>query len=471
MLLSCLLACAPEAPPETVGDDCPVDDPACVDWRYITDDAGRAMILHGVNTDGDAKAEGLPSLTEAEVPRLANELGFNHARFLVFWSQIEPEPGVYDDAYLDAVEARLDWFAAAGMSVVIDMHQDCWGDSIYQLATGDPEYGGINGAPVWATLTDGEPHDQIDGFWSLCYVSSDVMRAFDNFWDGRAGLQEAHAAAWAHVAARLGGHPAVLGYDLMNEPWEGSRVTEQESFDVGVYPDFLQRTIDAIRAVDTERWILYEPRAFGPNQGQPSWLPALDDPRAGNARLAYYPHFYPIAYEFGYDPDADGYIDDWQAERASEAAEHRVPMIVGEYSTLPFAGEADRAAYFARMNAMLDRTTSGWAFWDRSLLDDTLDGGDLTVEDYLVRPYARAVAGQPVEHGFDAETRVFSLSFDTRSRVTGPTEIFLPEATYPEGWRLEVSDGEWSSTWDEATRVLSVTTDPAESRHVLTIWP
>ena len=79
-----------------------------------------------------------------------------------------------------------------------------------------------------------------------------LSRAFDNFWDYDAHpeLQDHYAAMWAHVVDRFADHPAVLGYDIMNEPWEGKYVSDQETFDETLYHAFLQRVIDAIRAQD-----------------------------------------------------------------------------------------------------------------------------------------------------------------------------------------------------------------------------
>jgi endoglycosylceramidase len=180
-----------------------------------------------------------------------------------------------------------------------------------------------------------------------------------------------------------------------------------------------------------------------------------------------------VAYETGYDPASDGYIDQWQGYRAEEQDEHRAPMLVGEYSTLPCDDEAEREAYFLRMNTMLDATTSGWAFWDRGLLHATLGEGDLEVLDYLVRVYPRAVAGQPVEYGFDTASREFTLTFESRAKVEGPTEIAVPAMLYPDGWTVEVGDpeGSWSSQYDEATGVLTVETDPTIESHTITVSP
>ena len=59
----------------------------------------------------------------------------------------------------------------------------------------------------------------------------------------------------------------------------------------------------------------------------------------------------------------------------------------------------------------------------------------------VVRPYARATAGEPLHMGFDVKTRVFDFAFRHESAVTAPTEIFLPTYQYPDGCQVKVSDG------------------------------
>jgi len=62
----------------------------------------------------------------------------NAVRFLVLWAAVEPERGVYDDAYLDQVAERMAWARQAGLVVVLDLHQDVHGEG----------FGG-DGAPRW----------------------------------------------------------------------------------------------------------------------------------------------------------------------------------------------------------------------------------------------------------------------------------------------------------------------------------
>jgi len=65
----------------------------------------------------------------------------NSIRFLMTWAAIEPQKGVYDDAYLDAVATRIEWAKAANLLVVLDMHDDVYGEGFVK--------GGGDGAPMW----------------------------------------------------------------------------------------------------------------------------------------------------------------------------------------------------------------------------------------------------------------------------------------------------------------------------------
>ncbi len=58
----------------------------------------------------------------------------------------------------------------------------------------------------------------------------------------------AYAAVWRKLAAAFKGHPALLGYDIMNEP-HSTR---------GLWPEAAQRAVDAIREVDMEALIFVE---------------------------------------------------------------------------------------------------------------------------------------------------------------------------------------------------------------------
>ena len=454
-------------------DDDDTGDPENEDWRFLWDAQGRAMILRGCNLDGSAKGDsGLPAFSHEEVLALSGEWGFNFTRYLIFWFKIEPEPGVYDEAYLDEVETRLDWAAEAGLQVVLDMHQDLWGPGI------SDSWGGSDGAPQWATLTDDFPHipfSQYLGSWAFDYLSPAVIRAFDNFWDYQRHpeLQDHYAAMWAHVVERFRDHPAVLGYDPMNEPWQGTGIFHYREFDETLYSDFSQRMIDAIRAVDEVGWIFYEPCAFGPNQGLRSHMRILEDPRQGENRLAYFPHLYPVLIDLagGYMPQIDQTVQRWEKARKDESEAQRAPLLSGEWAMLTWFDNENRNTWYKMTLQMMERVTVGWAFWDCGWLRRDADQEYFPL---VTSAYPRRVAGFPLLYHYEIDSKTLILEFENRPGVTGPTEIFIPaQRDYPQGWEVEVSDpdGSWSSEWDEQNNVLSIETDPEQMIHTIRILP
>jgi len=169
------------------------------------------------------------------------------------------------------------------------------------------------------------------------------------------------------------------------------------------------------------------------------------------------------------------YIDAWIAARADEAASEGRPLVIGEFGVE--ATVAGYRAYLRDVLAAADRLMAGWAYWsyDRNAWGLTFaDGSEQEKADDLVRVYPRRIAGDPVGFSYDPEARVFELRFRERPGVTGPTEIYVPAARfYPDGFALSVSDppGSWSSSWDAAREVLSVTTDPSRDEHRIAIAP
>ena len=75
---------------------------------FLHNTKGRAVIMRGVNLSGAQKyAPYLDDKTPVDYARLRTDWGFNSIRFLMTWAAVEPQPGVYNDAYLDGVAERL----------------------------------------------------------------------------------------------------------------------------------------------------------------------------------------------------------------------------------------------------------------------------------------------------------------------------------------------------------------------------
>ncbi len=133
---------------------------------------------------------------------------------------MEPQPSVYDDKYLEGIDQRIAWAKQNGMYVILNKHQN-----LFSVKFSD-------GAPEWATLTDSKEHIHNSPVWSDAYnTSSAVQTAFDNFWNNTpesdgTGIQDHYAKAWQYVAKRYANETSVVGYDIMNEPFIGSKINE-----------------------------------------------------------------------------------------------------------------------------------------------------------------------------------------------------------------------------------------------------
>ncbi len=185
--------------------------------RFIADAQGRVVLMHGTNMvyKRPPYAPDATGFGEDDAKFLADE-GFTTVRLGLIYTAVEPQPGVYDDAYIERVARTAEILGRAGIVVLLDFHQDLYNERFQG-----------EGFPDWAVQDDGLPAEPKRGFPANYLVMPALQRAFDHFWandpgPGGVGLQDRFAAAWAHVAKRFADMPNVLGYDFLNEPWPGA---------------------------------------------------------------------------------------------------------------------------------------------------------------------------------------------------------------------------------------------------------
>lgn len=392
----------------------------------LTDDDGRTLTLRGWNVEDKTNRgdRALSAITEKHFRDLRAH-GFDFARLLIFWDDLEPSRGHYSEAYLRRIEQILDWAHRYGIQVLVDAHQDVFGPAF-----------GHRGVPAWATRTDGLPFTPHPGDWFAEYFEPAVQRAFTHLYDDP-DLRRAQARMWQVLAGRFAHHPAVLGYDLVNEPMGEVREGEDlpaaaRRIEAEQLTPMYNRLARAIRSADRRTWLFVEPTPIV-GEGVPTGLGTIRD-----RRVVYAPHFYDTAMEAGadYDPSA-GWIASYEAAVTAYPRRQHLPVVVGEWgpldSTLPRMGRFYRDAL-----ASLERYTSGWAgyVWCYGGGYCALgpDGRFARNKELTATPYAPAVAGTVRSEAYDPGNRAYRLSW-TAGRH-GVTEISLPPSAG--GWRVEV---------------------------------
>ena len=189
--------------------------------RWLTTADGRVLLLNGVNfVDKSPDGTTIEALGfgEDDAQFLADN-GIDAVRLGFSPLQIMPKPGVIDTAFVASFVKTVDQLKAHGILVLVDLHQDGWGPAVDG-----------NGFPAWMTLTHGATNTHT-GF-PLYYVTNPAIQAsFDSFWKNEAGpggvgLQDRVGQMLAALAEPLAGNDAVLGYDLINEPWPGTNFSD-----------------------------------------------------------------------------------------------------------------------------------------------------------------------------------------------------------------------------------------------------
>lgn len=393
-------------------------------WRVesgvIRDPEGRAVLLRGASVSGRHKE---PPFSDfhgpADYARMRDDWGMNAVRYLVSWAALEPERGVYDEAYLAEVRRRVQEASDAGLFVFVDLHQDLYG-------LGFP---GGNGAPAWtcdashyAAYTPTTP-------WFLNYLDPEVIACVDGFWSSR-DLQSHAVEAWRRLAAALKDVDGFRGFDPLNEPYWGS--TQYDVFEEKRLAPWYRQVIAAVRESRPDALAFLEP-ASSRNLGLASHLPAFTEPN-----VVYAPHAYDPDAEsgLGFDPARrDAIIENVRLLR-EEADARGAALVLGEYggtASHPGIGEYMDAVYAAAA-----RVKAGATYWDYSKSDGygllAADGSEKpALLDAVARPYPERVAGTLEAFSFDATTRTLEVRFTPDATITAPTLIRVPKRGWPNG--------------------------------------
>ncbi|NLS17445.1 glycoside hydrolase family 5 protein [Rhizobium sp. P40RR-XXII] len=249
-------------------------------------------------------------VTEADIDAMAG-WGFNSVRLPMHWKLfIKDRRGkdgsrhiVWNEEGFRRVDALIGWLKANHMYLILDLHA----------------------AP------GGQGHD---------IAISDRDPNKPSLWDSSEN-QATMIALWSEIARRYKDEPTIAGYDLLNEPnWNfedksnkgGCRETENRPL-----RDIYQRTIRAIRAIDSNHMLIIEGNCWGNNYA--GVLPIEDR----NTALSFHKYWTPTTQES---------IEPFLKLRA----QYDMPLWNGE------SGENNND-WYARAVALQEKNGIGWSWW------------------------------------------------------------------------------------------------------------
>lgn len=238
-------------------------------------------------------------------------------------------------SYLDYLESKIKYIQSAGLKVVVDMQQ--------------------------APLQKGGRSDQ-PAFWN------------------RPDLEQSFCDAWTAIATRLLPYKDVIwGYDLFNEPLDRSQLPSVAK----EWRPLAIKIIQAIRKVDANTWLIFEPGPGGLCGGFGSLTPLPD------SHIVYSGHFYyPQAFThqgvsstvgtdlasaklqtgISYPSIMNGQKwDKQQLERQLKAidnfqAKYKVPIYIGEFSVIRWAPDEAAKQWLTDVISLFEAREWSWTY-------------------------------------------------------------------------------------------------------------
>ncbi len=435
-----------DAPPVTD------DGGLAITGRWFTDSDGRVVVLHGLNHNYkvppyEPSADGF---SDDDAKFLADN-GFTSVRLGFAWEAVEPEPGVFDAAYLASVAQTVQTLANHGIVSLLYPTQGLYSST----------FGG-QGFPDWMVQTGGLPNPQL-GFPLNYVVNPAENHAWDAFWNNAkapdgVGLQNHYALMWQYVANYFQGNPNVLGYELINEPWPGSQwlgsLFGNPHFDSQALTPFYNQVDAAIRSVDPHTPVFFQPNTMFGNLPIDTHLGKVDDP---NTVFSFHTYCLQSAV-FGIDFGCGAYYDLALTRGEDYADSHGIPAFLTEF------GSTARLKAIDAMIPVADRFRLNWTEFayatsevtssdpigqalvfdpSKPPVGDNVDWDKLAI---IAAPYPQVVGGTPESWSY--HDGVFQLSYSTE-RADGlgsfaagtQTVISVPPIEYPDGYHVEVTGG------------------------------
>lgn len=255
-------------------------DGATSTWR---DRSNRTMLWHGINFVEKGHPF-YPVIDDATIETMT-KMGMNVVRLGVMMGGTFPTNATLNEDYLTTIESIIDRLWNKNIVTIIDLHQDVLsanicGEGVPTWMNPTTELGSLS-FPRPLTLSGSKPDAENNSWtppvpcspagvlkfigWSEFYMTDACGKAFQKLYDGKGIVGAMIVKHWDAVSKRLSGHPGVLAYEILNEPWFGdwihdpSIILEAGQAEKKTVGPFMERMHDVIRANDEKTPVMYSP--------------------------------------------------------------------------------------------------------------------------------------------------------------------------------------------------------------------
>ena len=441
--------------------------------NLFVDEYGRVKLFHGanyVNKGFPWYPQELTNQTHLDNLKL---WGFNSIRLGVMWTGLRPDIKTVNTTYLNIILKIIDDLSQRGMYVIIDMHQD-------MMST---KFGAYDGVPRW--LVDLMPNSTFAYPWPFkkdnigfgAYLTDACGTAFQNLYSNKNQFQNYFSEYWGIVSNSMSKLNSVLGYEYINEPWAGDIYFSPALLIPGVAGStnllpMYDNLYETIRKYDNETLVFYEPVTWGiifngTFAGTGFERAPANDP----SRTVLSWHYYCWLLQYSPNPlkndtfpkfDRIG-CDYLQREISFETVKNDRLKIGGGSFLTEFG-----VCAFGMDNGTIDTTECqyilessdeyfmSWTYWDSNFYTDS--GINYPIINIFSRVYPQSTAGTPIGYQYNTKSLVFIYEYNHDPSILEPTEIFIPDFLYPNGFNATVSD-HLTSTYDKGNHILIVTLD------------
>lgn len=445
--------------------------------KNFVDEYGRERIFNGFNSvykgiksDEDGIIRYKSVLNEENITALKNR-GVNIIRLGLTWAAIEPKMEEYNIPYLEGYKKIVKLCEKNSIYCLVDFHQDLY--SPFGRIPGD-------GAPLWACTKKCKSAKPLILWAEGYFLDRSVQTSFDDLWNNKEkfgrGLTDRYCDMLTFVTEYLNDCSNIIGYDVLNEPFPGSKgmnifltlvrkgiktialdsrvdrkkliddIKHQDvmkllevinnknvyhsiidsvnesmrKFDIEEYNTFLIKAAKAIRKIDKNGIIFAENNIFS-NIGIPCSVPRIkyEDGTVEN-NMAFAPHGYDITVDSPLtnkaSPERVDFIFD-EHKRTQQRLD--CPVVVGEWGGM-VPGDKEYPA-LEHLIDKFDKNKWSQTYWQyfKSLENEV-------IMDIISRPLPQAVAGHINYYTFDRKLNEFTLSYEgTISNAS--TIVYLPK--------------------------------------------